>query len=309
MNKKIVIVTGTGGMLGTGHFQRMVNLVVAINKENNLNAKIFLGHNKYNNEHGLPERLRHILTEDIPPDTDLIIRDMRDSSTDEIENLKKTAPVLTIDDLGEGKNSADHALYLLPAPLEASKDIRLSNNLFLYGYNFMTGIESLRERDFIKDIDLAIYLGSDPDKELISRIKKSIPKNLSAIVLAAGKAITLTGQIKTDDIQYAEILCRSKILLTHFGITMFEGHICGCRIAALNPSQYHSALTATVYDDLNILYLSDYAAFNADEMFNIIDKNLKIIDDKVIAVDNIQKEINTKNKNFVEYIKKILYER
>jgi hypothetical protein len=52
--------------------------------------------------------------------------------------------------------------------------------------------------------------------------------------------------------------------------------------------------------------MSDYAAFAADEMFNIIDENLKIINDKVITVDNILKKIRSNNENFIKYIKKIL---
>jgi uncharacterized protein YjcR len=86
---------------------------------------------------------------------------------------------------------------------------------------------------------------------------------------------------------------------------MFEAHICGCKIAALNPSGYHNSLTDLIYDDFSIIYMSDYTSFMADEMFNIIDQNLKIIDDKVIRIDSILKKINSGNKNFIKYIKKI----
>ncbi|MCL1864807.1 MAG: hypothetical protein FWF73_03245 [Spirochaetes bacterium] len=305
--KKIIIVTGTGGILGTGHFQRMTNLAVSINKKKNLSASIFLPYNNSYNKHTVTEKFKDILTDNIPKDTDLIIRDMRDSSVAEIENLKTTATVLAIDDIGEGKDSADYKLYLLPTTLESSNNIKLSHELFLYGYNFIQAIESLKEKISVnKDIDTAIYLGYDPDKELVSKIKNSINKNLSAILLSNGGATSLTDRLIPHDIQYGEVLCRSKILITHFGITMFEGHICGCKIAALNPSAYHSALTDIIYDDFNILYMSDYTSFAADEMFNIINQNLKIINDKVITIDNILTKINSGNENFIKYIKKIL---
>jgi len=326
MNKKITIVTGTGSSLGTGHFQRMANLAISINRTKNMSASIFLPYNLPYKEHSLIEKFKDILIEDIPLDygrmqcvhtfkdilvenipldTDLIIRDMRDSSVDEIKSLKAIAPVLTIDDIGEGRNIADYKLYLLPALLDNTK---LNHKLFLYGYNFMYGITLLKEKKSIKkDIDIAIYLGYDPDKKLIANIKKSIPENLSSILLSNNRAASLTGRVIADNLQYGEILCRSKIVITHFGITMFEAHICGCKIIALNPSAYHSALTDIIYDDFNILYKSDYKSFIPDEMFNIIDKNLKIINDKVIAVDNILKKINSGNENFIKYIKRILF--
>jgi hypothetical protein len=151
----------------------------------------------------------------------------------------------------------------------------------------------LKEKKSIKkDINIAIYVGYDPDKELISNIKKSIPEDISSTFL--------------NDIGYAEILCRSKIVITHFGITMFEAHICGCEIAALNPSAYHSSLTDLIYDDFGILHMSDYTTFMEDKMFNIIEQNLKIINDKVISIDNILKKINSGNEKFIKYIKEIL---
>ena len=77
--KKIIIVTGTGGHLGTGHFQRMVNLAMVINREQNLSASIFLPHN---NERSLTEKFKDLLIENIPAGTDLIIRDMREGKSD-----------------------------------------------------------------------------------------------------------------------------------------------------------------------------------------------------------------------------------
>jgi spore coat polysaccharide biosynthesis predicted glycosyltransferase SpsG len=319
MNKKIVIVTGTGGDLGTGHFQRMANLAVSINKEKSLSASIFLSSSTHTHSHThrhthehthkediLTERFKDILIEDIPQDSDLIIRDMRDSSIDEMESLKKIAPVLAIDDIGEGKNLADHTLYLLPT--SAADEIKLNSGLFLYGYDFIYGIELLKGKKSIKkDIDAAIYLGFDPDKELVSKIKRSINKNISAILLANGRALSLTGMVIPDNIRYGEILCRSKIVITHFGITMFEAYICGCKIAALNPTLYHNILTDIIYDDFNILYMSDYASFAPDEMFNIIDQNLKIINDKAASVDKILKKIRSNNENFIKYISEVIY--
>ena len=110
--KNIIIVTGTGGILGTGHLQRMLNLAVHLNSTDDFSASIFLKQNYYHTE----KSFGNIITDSIPENTDLIIRDMRDSSAEDIQLLKEKAPVLVVDDSGPGNMSADYIITLLPVP-------------------------------------------------------------------------------------------------------------------------------------------------------------------------------------------------
>lgn len=43
--KKIIIVSGTGGILGTGHLQRMLSLAVNLNRTTDFSANIALKQN------------------------------------------------------------------------------------------------------------------------------------------------------------------------------------------------------------------------------------------------------------------------
>jgi hypothetical protein len=301
--KKIVIVTGSGGILGTGHIQRMLNLAVQLNSMENYSATIFLKQNHY----PLERKFFSILTDNIPHDASLIIRDMRDSSKDEIQQLKKTAPVLVIDDSGAGRESADYSLDLLPLPAEKQKDVKPDTSVFLYGYNFAEGISLLNGSVFLKrDIDIAVYAGYEPVPELLSSIRMSIPDSADSVLLKGGKAQNFTGSILNEETAYSEILSRAKIVLTHFGLTMFEADACGCRIAALNPSPYHGSLTETVKDDFNIIYSGTYESFSNDDLRKVFQMELKREDNKNFSQDEVLKRIKSGTDNFINYIKELI---
>ena len=302
MKTRIVIVTGSGGILGTGHIQRMLKLAVELNCVNSFSASIYLKQNI----HPFPEKFTSLLTDAIPPDTSLIIRDMRDSSIDEIMSLRNLAPVLAIDDSGEGRDYADFAINLLPVPSGILKNVKPDISRFLYGYNFTEGIESLKKtKPYNRDIDVTVYAGYEPSPGLVSSIRESIPENAYSVLLAGGRANSLTGKSVPPEITYAEVVSRSKILITHFGLTMFEAHACGCSIAALNPTPYHRALTDIIEKEFNIIYSSEYSLLSPVDLHHIIEKELHIFTERNISLDDIINKINTNTESFIDYIKQI----
>ena len=299
---KIVIVTGTGGIFGTGHMQRMLNLAVHLNRTDNLSTSIYLKRKEY----PLDEKFNSLLTNTIPAGTGLIIRDMRDSSSEEMQLLKQAAPILAIDDSGEGCEYADYAINLLPAASGNLNKIRLEKSLFLYGYNFAEGIALLNEKnDFKRDIDIAVYAGYEPSPELLSSIKKSIPDSFNSVLLTGGKAVNFTGEILKTEIPYAEIISRSKIVITHFGLTMLEADACGCKIAALNPTAYHSSLTDLVRKEFDIIYSSEYKNFAPDALKKEVESESVYNTEKDFSPSDIINKINTSTENFIKYLEEI----
>ena len=301
--KKIVILTGTGGDLGTGHLQRMMNLASYINEKHDFEISLLIKSGDY----PLPPELSMMKISSLPGSCDLIIRDMRNSSKQEMLALSGTAPVLAVDDAGEGKNSAGNSIDLLPLPLSSSAQIQADYCRFLYGYTFKQGIKELRDENIQKrDIDVTIYAGFSPPESLLSQISKSIPENTRVVILSAGKPVVLTGDPLPDKISYSGILARTKIVMTHFGITMFEAHICGCEIAALNPTNYHSELTGTVRRDMKIIHSAEYANFDPVIMSDDLMLNLKKSNFPVLSPEDILDKINNGLENFTRYIYKIL---
>ncbi|HOP64010.1 MAG TPA: hypothetical protein PK358_12010 [Spirochaetota bacterium] len=299
----IIIVTGTGGELGTGHLQRMLNLVSYITGKHNFDVSILL----QKGEAGIPERFRHMLITSLPPSADLIIRDMRDSSKEEITSLKSIAPVLAVDDAGEGRSSADHYVDLLPNKISGSNEPGFYTEKFIYGYNFTEGIKNLSGADPVsRDIDITIYAGFNPPEELLTKISKSIPESTKAILLSSGRPVVLTGEPLHEDVSYAEILTRSRIVMTHFGITMFEANICGCIISALNPTPYHGELTALIEKEMRIIHSALYSDLDPVILSEDINMNLKKNLAAAVSFNDILERINIGLENFTRYIYKIL---
>lgn len=297
MNKKsIAIITGVGGHLGTGHFQRMCSLAVFLNRSGIYSANIFIAAG----EPDVPRGIEDLMVKKLPGHASLIIRDMRDSSEEEIASLRKTAPVLVIDDTGGGRSIADHVLDLLPSPVSAES----FNGIFIYGYNFIKSINAMNLYDFIKDIDVAIYAGYDPDMNYINSLLKSIPENTTAVLFRKGKPEIMAGNSLTVA-GYADTLLRSRILITHFGISMYEGDLAGCRIVLVNPSSYHTELAHFVLGKMDVTPAGEYDNINHDLIRSVISGTSKEAVLRIISSRSIRERINIGLEYFTRYLNKI----
>ncbi len=248
IQREVSIVTGWGGHLGTGHVQRMANLALYINQHTSLRA--FLVCDK--KPGFLPEPFNDIITNTIRPGSIFIIRDKRDSSIREMEELKGHSRVIAIDDCGPGRNLCDMPIDLLPnLHYSISK-----KELFIYGFTFADSIRRLGSSPVHKNLDYTVYCGINPSSPAIDMILSLIPKNCSCAILAGEDSSLLkNGDIIPLQTSYAETLLSAKILITHFGITLYEGHIAGCRLITINPTDYHARLSDIIKDDLGLINL------------------------------------------------------
>lgn len=233
-----------------GHLQRMQSLLWHLNNFDIINAYILLD----NVPDGFPAELLQFVKHKIDFKPDLIIRDMRDSSEDEINELKNYSSVLTIDDNGKGDNLADFSISLLPNIKDVTRTESLGAEFFIFGYNFLSSLSALSNGQIERAIDFSIYSGFSPYNSDAGFIHSILPKKASYVILGGnefyfmepGKSPTLL------KMPYAEILLSSKIVISHFGITFYEAAIAGCKILALNPSSYHSELCVSAQNLLNI---------------------------------------------------------
>jgi len=239
MANKIALQCAWGEYFGSGHIQRMGSLLRYLLMEKGIQAKLVTSPAP---PFSLDEMRNHVSSA-IEPGTELIIRDMRDSTVQEIEALKKIAPVIVIDDCGEGRNAADLAVDLLPNLAHPRTHETIKEAPFLYGFNFTKSINDLPHKDFTKDIDFCIYAGFDATQEYRMFLTGLIPDDASAVILD-GKESKLIYHGKTfeTDMIYPFPMLFGKSLISHFGITLFEGNLCGCRIFTINPTDYHSQL-------------------------------------------------------------------
>ncbi len=263
----IIILTAWGGSYGSGHIQRM-GFLCRLLKEHGYNVSLVCS--------SRPSFLNDDISiiESVPDHAKVIIRDMRDSSPEEILPFRKIAPVIAIDDCGEGRHSADWAIDLLPNLKYPMITPQFENSPFLFGYTFARAAEALMSTPVDKDIDLLIYTGINPSPEYMSFIYKCIPEGWRSLIADGNECAECSEGKKTGEvINYTESLLRSKILLSHFGISLFEGRLCGCALASVNPTEYHSSLAHLVRESMGVVNFGVFGHIHPD----MVKKGLKEI--------------------------------
>ena len=249
MRREIIsIVTGWGTRLGAGHIQRMGALADFLEREKKMRPFIISGQGAET----LPPALSCKVLPYIQPGSSCILRDMRDSAIDEILGLKRYCRVISIDDCGPGRDFADLALDLLPNLKYSTR----TNKSFIFGYNFTDSIKRIGNRNINKTIDCAIYTGYTPSREIVDFFLALMPPHATCALLSEEKSLLFKdGTSSHLPLSYAEALLSSKVLISHFGITLYEGRIAGCRLVSVNPTDYHSSLADLAKDETGIINL------------------------------------------------------
>ncbi len=296
MSKVISIITDWSASIGSGHIQRMMSLARLINSKKDFKAYI-INQKKFIEDY---RKFDDIILNDIHPDTFFIIRDMRDSVQDQIEKLKKFAPVLAIDDLGKGSDHADFKISILPDPQTNKHDI----DKFLYGYNFSESIKSLQSKPiYNKDIDIAFYTGYKRDHNYVSSIIKLFPHNSTAAVLSGKESFLFQdGERKEFTLEFSEALLRSKILISHFGLTIYEGFACRTVPMTIHPTQYHGTLTKIVQKEMGIIDLGLFETLDKNSAAEIIKRTLADIKAEPVSPSQVLNRIINSENNIYNFI-------
>lgn len=225
MSGHIAILTGSGRALGRGHLERCQSLKQHIASHGQYTSALYTSYESLLDASESPL---------------LILRDMRDSTVDEIRSLQRIAPVCVIDDFGEGRNEALYTLDLLPHP-KATVDV---SRRFLFGSSVVSHLEE-EEPCIKKEKMWALYTGIPCRHEFIDLLKNAIPDDVSLVSMeGTGVRIFQNDTIRHERRPYLYYLLRASTLITHFGITLFEGSLAGCRLCTVHPGPYHETLAA-----------------------------------------------------------------
>ena len=259
----ISIVTGWGRKLGTGHVQRMAALAEFLFRNKNTECRI-VGDRAPD---FLPASIHHYFHSGNDTAGGWIIHDRRDSTVNDMASLRRRGRVITIDDCGEGRTSADASIDLLPN-LKFNQQEKTS---FIYGYNFIQSLRAAGKTGIHKNIDVAVYAGYDPAPETLRKLRSFIPERSTCAILSGKDPVLLENNTEKRLMRpYAEILAASRVLMTHFGITLYEGSIAGCRLVTVNPTEYHSQLADKVRDDLGVINIGILDGADHGRAFEII---------------------------------------
>lgn len=328
-DKIITILTSWGKFYGNGHIQRMTTLLWYLNQKKGTKA-LFVTDSI---PESFPKKLHHCITSKINTNTDIIIRDMRDSSLYEIEKLKKISRVMVIDDNGEGHRVADYKIDLLPNlerilpnnqssqhnPYDktelkinnTSRDNQIINkNFFFFGYNFVKSLLSLKNKTITKKIDFSIYPGSSIRDDYIHSLISILPEKSSIVIHSIeGPYLLKKGERYDINKSYAEIILSSKILISHFGIMLYEGNLAKCRLIVINPSIYHSRLSEVAKESLDLINLGEYIHLNKKDASISIEKALREPLCDVISTREVYNTVTKNLDSFYEYLLDLIIEQ
>jgi hypothetical protein len=247
----------------------------------------------------LPE-FRHTILPEINDDTNLIIRDSRDSSSSQISLLKKIAPVIAIDDLGEGRADADLAIDLLPNLVYTQRE---QDSPFIYGYSFTKAIHEYPQLETVKDIDFCVYAGFGASAEYVSFLKDILPYDSRSVILDGVLSVEIMkGKTYLSALNYPKTAVSSKNFISHFGISLFEGNLCNCKTFSINPTGYHSKLADLAGPLIGTENFGVYSDFDLDSVKNRL-KEAASVQKRSIRIAEVRDQIDFRLNRFYEKIK------
>ena len=285
--------------MGSGHLSRMLSLLWRLNCREGITATI-QGEGIAGN---VPEELKKHVTGNIDPGTDLIIRDMRDSTAEDIRKLRMIAPVLVLDDLGEGRHSADFRMSLLPN-LEDTTDEKFIRDFFLYGYRFIRSLGEIGGPAMERDIDVLIYPGFTGDGTGENMMISLVPPDASYSLLRHKVPYTIVdsrGARKTSR-SYPGMLLTARVFISHFGIGLFEASLAGCRLIALNPTRYHADLCNGAAGILPMINLGTRENLDMEQAAAAVDRALHGAGGPAAVPEEIYSRVLGNIENFISHI-------
>lgn len=265
----VLFCTAAGVVHGYGHLKRCMTLIDEGSSlfEGILHIRTgagseFLGHGDVSSRYTIVSTLEEA------GGVDLIFSDQRDTRGRVMRRYTRRAPVVSLDDRGAGRYFAHTTIFALPT---------------VEGYtgNF-TGPGYIVLDRAIRDAGLATQRGiiHEGRTDVVVSFGGSDPHNLTGLVTGAlnrigVRPVVVQGPLfihETPDGDYTladkpgnmgEILTRAAVLITSFGMTVFEARFLGVPLILLNHSRYHDELAATLKGVVNLGY---YGAVGEGEL-------------------------------------------
>jgi len=177
---------------------------------------------------------------------DLIVTDMRDTKPGLMRRLTRVAPVVSIDDEKAGKTYAHVTVSPLPSLKEACANYQ--------GPAYMV---------FDSSMSTVSRIPFDEKKGIVVSFGGSDPHNLTVTIVSCLNALGIEpdivrgpffehslegirGSIIDSPAHLHDIISNARVLVTSFGITMYEAFLLGTPVVLFNQSSYHSRLARSV---------------------------------------------------------------
>lgn len=292
---------------GTGHLRRVIDIALQLRDVRyaiyvkNKNAIKDVAINLLQN---LPSQ---VIVDEFPKDTSLVVLDNFRSSNIEVKNLKKIAPVVAIDEGGEGRGEVDFLIDILPSlRIEETKEnlqykANIEDATFIKLPNKRRAEQEKKKGKIIpKHSKVLVCLGGEDAN------KKAIP-TANALSVIGFQVSVIHPNLSFDDITHVENNIKTyqtienlrerlyewDIVVTHYGFTAFEALAAGCLVLLTSPTEYHYKLSLM-------------AGFSATENDEPTIEELKKIFSKGLKVPKII-DAQSEGKSLSAFIKTLFY--
>jgi len=240
---KVLFCTAAGSLYGIGHLKRCISIIDEAHSS--FDSYIFihkgdkdavLGRKEYFGDYRFINNIKDA------GKIDLIVSDMRETGKREMRRLAYRAPVISIDDLSAGKDHSHVSIYSLPNEQGVSGNF--NGPPFIVLNRIITKIPPIPYCR--KEGVLVSFGGSDPYNltGFISSLLNSVgirPKIIRGL-LFFHTARELDGEIIENPQNMYDLINHASILITSFGMTMYEAFFLRTPVILFNHSAYHYRL-------------------------------------------------------------------
>jgi spore coat polysaccharide biosynthesis predicted glycosyltransferase SpsG/SAM-dependent methyltransferase len=240
---KVLFCTAAGGYYGMGHLKRCISLIEEGRRV--FESKLWICRGSREAGSQLRDTLSgYTSVKDISDagEIDLIVSDMRETGKKQLKEMIRRAPVISIDDLSWGRKLSLVSIYPLP------NKMGIKGNVYGPAYIILNPtLRNLNPADFNhKDGVLLSYGGSDPYN--MSGYISSVLKQLGVRpIIVRGPLFQyfpsdINGDVVVAPENIYELINDARVLITSFGLTMYEAFFVGTPVILINSSRYHSKL-------------------------------------------------------------------
>ncbi len=188
----------------------------------------------------------------------IVIMDCRDTKASLIRKIKSYTKVLAIDDLGSGSHYANVTIHSLPIPSDSTVQANFSGPDYLILSDDLLKYKRLGTQKKPFPRLLISFGGEDPYglTEYTLRLIEKIPHYCQVDVvlgpLYKGSRELGSANIIVSPPNFYHILQESDLIITSFGMTVYEALVLDVSVITINPTDYHNDLGDQIDGIMNL---------------------------------------------------------